>query len=92
MTNDEFKNPSPAWTGASYDSNNSQSANEITKNTGISSTYNNASPYQSYIDLQPIRNIYIYIFIVVLEITILSLVMGKHLLSNKYPRLLISMR
>ena len=63
MTNDELKIPSPAWTGTSYDSNNVESANEIIKTTSnVSSTYNNASPYSAYIDLQPIRNIYIYIY------------------------------
>ena len=37
------------------------SANEIIKKTShVSQTYNNASPYLAYIDLQPIRNIYIH--------------------------------
>ena len=61
LTDSELKNPNPTWTGVAYDSNNLQSANEIIKNTdNISTTYNNASPYLAYIDLQPIRNIYIH--------------------------------
>ena len=56
-----IKNPSLAWTGQNYDSNNLQSVNELLKNTvNVSQTYNNVSPYLAYIDLQPIRNIYIH--------------------------------
>ena len=61
LTDSELKDPSTAWNGIDYDKKYLQSANEILKNTGnISETYNNASPYVSYIDLQPIRNIYIH--------------------------------
>ena len=61
LTESELKNPSIGWTGTSYDKNNLQSSNEILKNTGnVSTTHNSASPYLSYIDLQPIRNIYIH--------------------------------
>ena len=63
LTDHELKtidNLDPAfhWQGTAYDK--IQSANEILKNTGtVSSTHNNASPFESYIDLQPCRNIYI---------------------------------
>ena len=61
MTDSKLENPSTAWNGIDYDRNNLQSANEILKNAGnIFETYNNASPYLSNIDLQPIRNIYIH--------------------------------
>ena len=71
LTDDELTNQSPVWNGKTYYPNNLQSANENIKQTcGIPSTYNNTVPYQSYIDLQPIRNTYIYISIHQLEIII----------------------
>jgi len=60
LTDDELQSPLPAWSGTSYDKNNLQSANELIKNTENSSTINTlANPLVTYIDLQPVRNIYI---------------------------------
>ena len=60
LTDTELQSPSPAWNGASYDINNLNSANELIKNTEDASTLHNAAnPFVTYIDLQPIRNIYI---------------------------------
>jgi hypothetical protein len=58
LTDDELQTVN--WTGESYDKNNLQSANGLIKNTGSTSQlYNAENPMVSYIDLQPIRNIYI---------------------------------
>ena len=52
--------PAYQWQGTAYDKNNLQSANDLIKhNYTTSSTYSSASPFVTYIDLQPIRNIYI---------------------------------
>jgi hypothetical protein len=48
------------WTGEAYDKNYLQSANGVIKNIESKSTiHNTENPLISYIDLQPIRNIYI---------------------------------
>ena len=58
LTDDELRELT--WTGASYDKNYLQSANGLIKNTGSTSIIHNAgNPFVSYIDLQPIRNVYI---------------------------------
>ena len=60
LTDNELQSDTIAWQGTAYDKNNLQSANDLIKNNySTSSTYNNASPFVTYIDLQPIRNIYI---------------------------------
>jgi hypothetical protein len=60
LTDTELQSPSPAWNGAGYDINNLNSANELIKNTEDTSTLHNAAnPLVTYIDLQPVRNIYI---------------------------------
>ncbi len=60
LTDTELQSDTIAWTGSSYDKNNLQSANDLIKNSySTSTTHNNASPFVTYIDLQPIRNIYI---------------------------------
>jgi hypothetical protein len=58
LTDDELREVN--WTGESYDKNNLQSANGVIKNTERTSVIHNAgNPFVSYIDLQPIRNVYI---------------------------------
>ena len=58
LTDDELR--LVTWTGISYDKNNLQSANGLIKNTeNTSSIHNTENPFVSFIDLQPIRNIYI---------------------------------
>jgi hypothetical protein len=58
LTDDELQ--TVTWTGATYDTNNLKSANGLIKNTGITSQmYSAENPMIKYIDLQPIRNIYI---------------------------------
>ena len=48
------------WTGKSYDKNYLQSAHGLIKNIESKSTiHNTGNPLIAYIDLQPIRNIYI---------------------------------
>ena len=48
------------WTGTVYDKNYLQSANGVIKNIDRTSIIHNAgNPFVSYIDLQPIRNVYI---------------------------------
>ena len=63
LTDNELISPSlsPAWNGASYDKNNLNSANGLIKNNGNSSIIHSSlnNPLISYIDLQPIRNVYI---------------------------------
>ena len=62
LTDSELISPSlnPAWNGYTYDKNNLQSANGLIKNNENTSTIHDASnPLISYIDLQPIRNVYI---------------------------------
>ena len=60
MTDNELQSDTIAWQGTAYDKNNLQSANDLIKNSySTSTTHNNASPFVTYIDLQPIRNIYI---------------------------------
>ena len=60
LTDSELQSPNPEWNGASYDKNNLNSANGLIKNNGNTSTIHNVSnPLITYIDLQPIRNIYI---------------------------------
>ena len=52
--------PEHQWNGPPYDKSNIQSANDLIKhNHTTSSTYSSASPFVTYLDLQPIRNIYI---------------------------------
>ena len=58
LTDDELQTVN--WTGAIYDKNNLKSANGLIKNNKrLSEFYNQENPMISYIDLQPIRNIYI---------------------------------
>jgi hypothetical protein len=58
LTDDELRELT--WTGAIYDKNYLQSANGLIKNTERTSIIHNAgNPFVSFIDLQPIRNIYI---------------------------------
>ena len=60
LTDDELQSDTIAWQGTAYDKNNLQSANDLIKNSySTSTTHNNAAPFVTYIDLQPIRNIYI---------------------------------
>ena len=60
LTDTELQNPVPAWNGATYDRNNLQSANGLIKaNENISTIHNASNPLVTYIDLQPIRNVYI---------------------------------
>ncbi len=60
LTDTELQSPSPAWNGAGYDQNSLNSANDLIKNTeDVSTLHNAANPLVTYIDLQPIRNIYI---------------------------------
>ena len=60
LTNTELQSPNPVWNGLSYDINNLNSANDLIKNTeDISTIHSNVNPFISYIDLQPVRSIYI---------------------------------
>ena len=63
LTNTELLLPRPAWNGANYDINNLNSANDLIKNTqDLSTIHNSVYPLITHIDLQPVRNIYIYLF------------------------------
>lgn len=58
FTDDELKTIN--WTGVKFDKNDLKSANALIKNyKRTSEFYNTDKPMISYIDLQPIRNIYI---------------------------------
>ena len=62
VTDDELRAEHPVWpwTGKKYDKNYSQSANGLSTNTeSTSKIHNTANPFVSFIELQPIRNIYI---------------------------------
>ena len=58
MTDTELKTISN-WVGTAYDVNNLDSVNELLTNTGkVSTTGTSAIPVQFYLNLQPIRNVY----------------------------------
>ncbi len=62
LTDDELRAEHPVWpwTGKSYDKNYLQSANGLVKSIESKSTiHNTGNPFIAFIDLQPIRNIYI---------------------------------
>ena len=66
-TNDIKSKLNDSWLGYPYDSNNAHDMNDILRNTeGFSLFYQSNIPYVSgVLDLQLIRNIYIYIRIVI---------------------------
>lgn len=59
FTDAELKSPNIAWIGASYNTSNLSSANDLIKNVMGGNVYSPSTPFETALDLQPIRNIYI---------------------------------